>query len=64
MCGLVGFSDADYAGCKTDRKSTSGTCHIFGKAIVSWSCKKQASVTLSPAEVEYIVAGSYCAHIL
>ncbi|XP_050895660.1 uncharacterized mitochondrial protein AtMg00810-like [Lathyrus oleraceus] len=38
ICSLVGFSDADYAGCKTDRKSTSGTCHIFGNALVSWSC--------------------------
>ena len=23
---LIGYSDADYAGCKTDRKSTSRTC--------------------------------------
>lgn len=50
ICSFVGFSDADYAGCKTERKSTSGTCHIFGNALVSWSCKKQASVALSTAE--------------
>jgi hypothetical protein len=25
---LVGFSDADFAGCVIDRKSTSGTCHF------------------------------------
>ena len=24
---LVGYSDSDYAGCKVDRKSTSGGCH-------------------------------------
>jgi hypothetical protein len=24
--GLIGYSDSDYAGCKVDRKSTSGTC--------------------------------------
>jgi hypothetical protein len=23
---IIGYSDADYAGCKIDRKSTSGTC--------------------------------------
>jgi hypothetical protein len=26
---LVGFSDADFAGCVIDRKSTSRTCHFF-----------------------------------
>lgn len=36
ICSLVGFSDANYTRCKTDRKSTSGTCHIFGNALVSW----------------------------
>jgi hypothetical protein len=28
---LVGYSDADYAGCKIDRKSTSGTSQFLGK---------------------------------
>nr|KYP53535.1 hypothetical protein KK1_024427 [Cajanus cajan] len=32
---LIGFSDSDGAGCKLDRKSTSGTCHIFGECLVS-----------------------------
>jgi hypothetical protein len=27
---LHGFSDADFAGCRLDRKSTSGTCQFFG----------------------------------
>lgn len=40
VCSLVGFSDVDYVVCKTDRKSTSETCHILGNALVSWSCKK------------------------
>ncbi|XP_050878381.1 uncharacterized mitochondrial protein AtMg00810-like [Lathyrus oleraceus] len=43
-----------YRGCKTDRKSTSGTCHILGNALVSWACKKQACVALSTSEAEYI----------
>ncbi|XP_050895881.1 secreted RxLR effector protein 161-like [Lathyrus oleraceus] len=64
ICNLVGYSDADYAGSKTDRKSTSGTCHILGNALVSWACKKQACVSLSTAEAEYIAAGSCCAQIL
>lgn len=64
MCNLIGYSDADYAGCKTGRKSTSGTCHILGNALVSWACKKQTCVALSTAEAEYIAAGSSCAQIL
>ena len=32
---LVGFSNADYGGCKIDRKSTSGTCQILGLNLIS-----------------------------
>jgi hypothetical protein len=32
---LVGYSDSDYAGCKIDRKSTSGGCHLLGRSLVS-----------------------------
>ena len=61
---LVGFSDADYAGCKVDRKSTSGTCQFLGRSLVSWTSKKQNSVALSTAEAEYVAAGSCCAQLL
>ena len=36
----------------------------LGHMLVSWSSKKQNSVVLSIAEVEYIAAGSCCAQIL
>ena len=61
---LIGFSDADYASSKTDRKSTSGTCQFLSHMLVSWSSKKQTSVALSTAEAEYVAAGSCCAQIL
>ena len=61
---LVGFSYSDYAGCKVDRKSTSGACQFLGRSLVSWSSKKQNSVALSTAEAEYISAGSCCAQLL
>ncbi|KAM6587307.1 hypothetical protein CsatA_009912 [Cannabis sativa] len=61
---IVSYSDADFAGCKTDRKSTSGTCHFLGNSLVSWFSKKQNSVALSTTEAEYIAAGSCCAQIL
>jgi hypothetical protein len=32
---LIGYSDFDYAGCKVDRKSTSGTCQFLGRSLVS-----------------------------
>ena len=60
---LVVFSDSDFASCKSDRKSTSGTCHLFGNCLISWHSKKQHSVTLSTTEAEYVAAGSCCSQI-
>ena len=36
----VGFSDADWAGCVDDRKSTSGGCFFVGNNLVAWHSKK------------------------
>jgi hypothetical protein len=58
---LLGYSDSDYADCKVDRKSTSGTCQFLGRSLVSWSSKKQNPVALSTAEAEYVAAGACCA---
>jgi hypothetical protein len=52
------------AGCKIDKKSTSGTCQFLGASLVSWASKKQNSVALSTAEAEYIVVGHCCAQLL
>jgi hypothetical protein len=61
---LIDYSDADWAGCKIDRKSTSGTCQFLGISLVSWASKKQNYVALSTVEAEYIVAGHCCAQLL
>ena len=61
---LVGYSDSDYAGCKVERKSTSGTYQLLGRSLISWSSKKQNNVALSTAEAECISADSCCAQIL
>jgi hypothetical protein len=61
---LLGYSDADYAGCKVDRKSTSRTCQFIGRSLVSWSLKKQNYVALSTAEAKYVVVGNCCAQLL
>jgi len=44
--------------------STSGTCQLLGRSLVSWSSKKENSVVLSTAEAEYISADSCCAQLL
>jgi len=61
---LIGYSDSNFAGCKIDRKSTSGTCHLLRSSLISWHSKKQACVALSIVEAEYIAAESCCTQSL
>jgi hypothetical protein len=55
---VAGYSDADWAGNADDRNSTSGGCFYVGNNLVAWMSKKQASISLSTAEAEYIAASS------
>ena len=55
---LYGYMDSDWVGSVADRKSTSGGCYCLGSAMISWFSKKQSSVSLSIAEVEYFAAYS------
>ncbi|KZO91857.1 hypothetical protein CALVIDRAFT_467694, partial [Calocera viscosa TUFC12733] len=52
--GLVGWSDADWAGDHEDRKSTSGYIFMLDGMPISWSARKQKTVALSTTEAEYI----------
>ncbi|GJV41210.1 retrovirus-related pol polyprotein from transposon TNT 1-94 [Tanacetum coccineum] len=61
---LIGFSDADYAGCKDTFKSTSGGAQFLGEKLVSWSSKKQDCTALSTAEAEYMSLSACCAQVL
>ena len=61
---LTCYLDADFAGYKVNRKSTSGTCHFLGHSLVSWFNKKQNSIALSTTEAGYIAARSCCAQAL
>jgi hypothetical protein len=50
---LFAFSDADWAGCLTTRRSTTGYYVFMGKNIISWCAKKQHTVSRSSTEAEY-----------
>jgi len=54
--GLVGYGDADFAGCVETRRSTSGVVFLLHGAAVSWSSKIQRSVSVSTMEAEYVAA--------
>jgi len=48
-----GYTDADWAGNVSDRKSTSGYFTFIGGNLVTWRSKKQKVVALSSAEAEF-----------
>eukprot|EP00253_Pinus_taeda_P025299 PITA_25299 len=50
---LVGFADSNWAGDPDDRKFTACYVFTFGSGTITWACKKQSSISLSSAEIEY-----------
>jgi hypothetical protein len=56
--GLIGYSDADYAGDLDTRRSTTGYVFILSGGAVCWSSKRQAIVATSTAEAEYVAAAA------
>jgi hypothetical protein len=48
-----GFSNADWAGCLDDRRSTRGFAIFLGSNLVSWSAWMQPTVSRSSTDAEY-----------
>ena len=61
---LLAFSDADWAGCPDDRRSTSGCLVYLGNSLVSWSSKKQPTMERSSSEAEYEALANAAAGLL
>ncbi|XP_057720187.1 uncharacterized mitochondrial protein AtMg00810-like [Arachis stenosperma] len=50
---LQTYSDADWAGDPTDRRSTTSYCLFLGDALISWGAKRQTFTARSSTEGEY-----------
>jgi len=53
---LWGWVDADYAGCQDTRRSHTGYVLMLNGGAISWRSKRQATVSMTLAESEFIAA--------
>ena len=61
---LQAYSDADWAGDPTDRRSTTGYCFLLGDSLISWRSKKQTVVARSSTGAEYRALAATTAELI
>ena len=61
---LCAYSDADWGGDISDRKSTTGYCTFMNDNLISWATKKQSTVALSSCEAEYMAISEVVKEIM
>lgn len=60
----IAFTDSDWAGFLSDRRSTTGYCTMVGGNLVSCKSKRQVVTTKSSAEAEYRAVAHGCCELL
>jgi hypothetical protein len=60
---IQAFFDADWAGSRDDCRSTGSNCIFLGTNLISFSCKKQATVAHSNTETEYKAPANTAAEV-
>lgn len=50
---LIAYTNVDWGGCPDTRRSTSGYCVFLGDNLVSWSSKRQSTLSRSSVEAAY-----------